>query len=153
SKDKHVVTLTASGNVAPGTTTVTASNAIKSLVEEHLVTTTLTVMAGTSNGTRDVIQMELTTEGSHSVIQQDSRVVLRHIARWPGRATIGVGQIFESGGTSVVYMGETGTARSITVDTNGGTPNVAEVALRHAVTGARENDFSLKAIVNGQEQG
>src|SRR5262249_4509564 len=81
------------------------------------------------------------------------RVVLRLIAPGPGRVTIGVGQIFESGGTSVVYMGETGTARSITVDTNGGTPNVAEVALRHAGTGARENGFSLKAIVNGQEQG
>src|SRR5262249_36392174 len=55
SGDKKLVTLTASGPVTPGTTTVTVGNAIRSLVQHNLPTTTVTVVAGNSNGIPDTL--------------------------------------------------------------------------------------------------
>jgi RHS repeat-associated protein len=157
SSDKKLVTLTASGNVMQGITTLTASSAIKSLVQRNLVQTTQTIVAGSTYGIPDAqvqVQAHLSTENNQSVIWDiagNFKLSLT-LTGTTQPMQVGIGQIYEPGGASVAYLGDTGTATSMTMTSSGGTPNtVPPITIHGATRGLRQNDFSFRAYVANQD--
>ncbi|MBA3708813.1 MAG: hypothetical protein H0W83_08355, partial [Planctomycetes bacterium] len=167
SGDKKLVTLTASGNVTLGTTTVTASSSIKSLVQRNLATTTLTIQSGSADGVTDAnaVTLALSTDGNKSVIQkssfqtsapvgnQDVSYTLTVTAPGTTATTVDLQQLLEPGGSSQIYYGRGTTNISTSVTTSGGTPNQATVDIVGQNVGAFKDDVTIRAFVSGQERG
>jgi RHS repeat-associated protein len=158
SSDKKLVTLTASGNVTPGTTTLTASTMIKSLVQHNLaLTTPQTIVAGNLYGipaTALQVQLALSSDDNQSVIWDAAGTFSLTITVTGTMAAtpVGIGEIREPGGTSVAYLGAAGTATSATETTSGGTTNTATIMVHGAVRGFFKNDFTLRAYVDNQDR-
>jgi RHS repeat-associated protein len=162
SSDQRLLTLALSGPAVIGTTAITAGGAIRSLVGRNLPLTTKTIEAGTSNGNPDAeaIQLSLTTDSSHSVIQQSGRLTAADvpdqglqftlIVTAPGtnQTVVYLGQRREPGGNSAVFFGEGGGATFTTVTTSGGPVNQAMAIVRAdpAGTGSYQNDFTIRAF-------
>jgi formylmethanofuran dehydrogenase subunit C len=166
SSDKKRVTLTASGNVTLGTTTVNANSSIKSLVNRNLSSTTLTIQDGTSNGipTAQAVTVSLSTDGNQSVVFQGPTFTFTGVPASVGEVltvtapgttatTVNIGPVMEPGGTSQFLLDTSGTATTATLTTSGGTPNSASIAVRYSVQSTTPLDSSLRAYVAGAEAG
>jgi len=162
STDKKVITLTASGNVTLGTTTVTADAAIKNLEQEAITQTTKTIVAGNNQGIDDSVGITLvmTTDGNHSAVMMDEPTPhaippgfgeeLRIDVPGTTATTVFLRQFKKQGGTGRIKLGDSGDIYTLSVTTSGGSPNKAYVGLRHGATSAFEGDLTIEAVVNGE---
>jgi RHS repeat-associated protein len=166
SSDKRVVTLTASGNVTQGTTTVTASSSILGITREALAAPyTLTIVAGNSQGIADstAITLIMTTDGNLSTVMfnepsshgvpQGVGEIFRVEAPGTSATTVTLRQMKKTGGKGQLNFLETGDNSSTTVTTSGGSPNVAFAVVRHLATSAFAADLVVEAVVSGEVRG